>query len=63
MATVLDSAGLVAVPLTVRVAAAGISQNRDSFVRETRETANPCLSVAVRQLRVKCFPDQDAPWT
>lgn len=42
MATVLDSAGLVAVPLTVRVAAAGISQNRDSFVRETRETANPC---------------------
>ena len=42
VATALDSAGLAAVSLAVRVAAAGISQDRDSFVSETRETANPC---------------------
>ena len=33
VATVVDSAGLVAIPLVVRLVVVGINQNRDSFVK------------------------------
>ena len=40
VATVVDC--IVAIPLVAQVATASSSLDRDSFVRDTRETANPC---------------------
>lgn len=60
VAAVLDSTGLVAVPLVVGVAAAG-SQSRDSFVTETRELPAPySLWLCVGHLKVQSFPSQDS---